>query len=105
VAFLPHSSRITELVKNNLNFINKITQALKDLSQHERQLQRDPMNYQDMIAQWHFSDYQKKVLMGYLRRFEVLFPQKDSLALCKKMTTSKDVLFLLESSINSLGQK
>jgi len=75
---------VEDFVRDQMNEIAAGSNELLALSGDEMKRRADPLGYGDMLSAWHFTETEKHLLRGILRRRQVLVSGSDTpVSLCR----------------------
>ncbi|MFN3235273.1 MAG: spore photoproduct lyase family protein [Gammaproteobacteria bacterium] len=83
---------VTSLIRDAISQIKPVIDSLLDLSARERELLPDGALYETLLKRHHFTQYQKHELKSLVRRFQVLFPNRQ----LEESSSAEEALLLLK---------
>lgn len=90
---------VTQLINQNLKSIDDVVNNLSQLSLQQFQRHRFHPQYDAFKERWHFTMYQQHQLAELLRRWNVVYPQKNAFDVCHSEKESKSVLECLHAEL------
>ena len=97
----PDKKFFSELVEQQLQIIAQLIDRLISLSSELAVLHKSPEYFDDCIKHWHFTNYERHVLARLLGRWHILRPGENPLAYSTNIKSSKEVISLLETTLES----
>ena len=96
----PDAGIISGLIQEQLPCINNIIESLRALSAELANIQQPPPAYSDCVARWHFTEYERNVLLRLLQRWQLLCPDRHPLADSSRIKKGKELNQYLEKELN-----
>lgn len=94
------SAKILDLFKQNESAINRLIAWMLELSNRESQFYVQHLGYYDeLLKNYHFSQYQRYQLQEYLRRWQIIFPEASPLPLIKNAKNSEAIMTILQQQM------
>lgn len=101
----PDKALLEKLVAENIEIIDQVINELNQLSLELEPLEKTPAYYEQCIAHWHFTQYERNRLSKLLNRWGVLYPKQNPLQQCKNIKNGKDMLSFLQETLDNLPIK
>ena len=96
----PDAEVISGFIQEQLPCINNIIESLRALSAELATIQQPPPAYSDCVARWHFTEYERNVLLRLLQRWQLLCPDRHPLADSSRIKKGKELNQYLEKELN-----
>lgn len=94
---------VQQLITQQMEAIDNVVQQLLILSKQETYNQLAPLMMDEIVDQWHFSQYQQHQLAAVLRRWQVVIPDEDPMIFCEAESSAKLVLKKLDTRLNDVS--
>ena len=83
---------IQNLFRGKLPLIKECLSEYLEISNEERIRNRQPKEFEDVVSKFHFSFSQQHVLITLIRKFNVLYPNKNLIDSIKDCKDSKSII-------------
>lgn len=91
---------IQNLFRDKLPLINECLSEYLEISNEEHIRNRQPKEFEDVVSKFHFSFSQQHVLITLVRKFNVLYPNKNLIDSIKDCKDSKSIINKLNNLID-----
>jgi hypothetical protein len=88
----PDARFFTGLIENRLPCINNFIASLQSLSGELAAIQQPPPLFNDCLERWHFTEYERNVLLRLLQRWQLLCPDHHPLADSMQFRKGKELI-------------
>ncbi|MGH8119541.1 MAG: hypothetical protein ACRESK_02895, partial [Gammaproteobacteria bacterium] len=91
--------QVSGLIAGQLHTVNTLLESLRSLSAELAEVQALPTSYNECLERWHFTEYEQKMLLRLLNRWQLLCPDLHPLAEADRSSTGKDLIRRLEKKL------
>ena len=95
----PDAQFFTGLIENQLTCINNVIASLQSLSTELAAVQQPPPLFNDCLERWHFTEYERNVLLRLLQRWQLLCPDRHPRAELAQIKKGKELIRYLEKEL------
>ena len=98
----PDALFFTGLIENGLTCINNVITSLQSFSAELAAIQPPPPLFNDCLERWHFTEYERNVLLRLLQRWSLLCPDRDLHAEITQIRKGKELVRYLEKELGRI---
>lgn len=95
----PEARFFTGLIENRLPCIDHVIISLQSLSAELAAIQQPPPGYTACLERWHFTEYERNVLLRLLQRWHLVCPERRPPAEPAQIKNGKELIRYLEKEL------